>query len=72
MYDEQGRLVYSSDPDADDLVGELSGRSRTSVVEEPERMVLATVPVLATRSDGTEVELVGYVQVGRDYPRPWA
>jgi sensor histidine kinase regulating citrate/malate metabolism len=71
VYDEQGRLVYSSDPDAGDLAGELAGRSRTSVVEEPERMVVATVPVLATGSDGTDVELVGYVQVGRDYPRPW-
>jgi len=75
VYDARGELVYSSDPDGGDLAGSPGGlddRSAVTVVDEPERMVVATVPVLATGGDGTGVgQLVGHVQVGRAYPRPW-
>jgi sensor histidine kinase regulating citrate/malate metabolism len=77
VYDARGGLVYSSDPDSGDLArGPVAGGpdrpSGVAVVDAPRRMVVATVPVLATGSDGTDVgQLVGYVQVGRAYPRPW-
>lgn len=76
VHDARGELVHSSDPDAGDLSASRDGgpedRSAVAVVQEPERMVVATVPVLASGDDGTDVgQLVGWVQVGRAYPRPW-